>query len=229
MPAKAHFSPALFAFLRDLKKNNDRAWFKEHQERYEAAVRDPSLAFIRDFQEPLEALSPHFVASAKKVGGSLFRIQRDTRFGKDKTPYKTQVGIQFRHEDARSAHAPGFYLHLEPGECFVGVGVWRPETAVARTIREAIAEDPRGWQKATSGKAFARDFELSGENLKRTPKPWSDDHPAAAELRRKDFIAVKAVPISAVTRPDFLKAVVKDFKAGEPLMRFLCQAVDVPY
>ncbi|MDF1562802.1 MAG: DUF2461 domain-containing protein [Deltaproteobacteria bacterium] len=227
--SSAHFSPALFAYLKDLKRNNDRAWFKEHQDRYESALREPSLAFIRDFEAPLEAISPHFVASAKKVGGSLFRIQRDTRFGKDKTPYKTQVGIHFRHEQAKSAHAPGFYLHLEPGECFVGVGLWRPDPPVARQIRAAIAEDPKAWKKAISGKAFTASFALSGESLKRTPKPWSDDHPAAEDLRRKDFIAVKQVSVAAVTSPGFLKEVAKDFKSAAPLMRFLCQAVDVPF
>lgn len=99
------FTPDIFAFLRDLATNNNRAWFHENKQRFEDSVRQPALDFITDFVEPLETLSPHFVADSRTVGGSLFRIHRDTRFSKDKTPYKLNTGMHFRHERAKDAHA----------------------------------------------------------------------------------------------------------------------------
>ena len=138
-----YFTARTFRFLKDLGENNSREWFKANQDRYETDVREPALDFIAAFAEPLARLSPHFVADARKVGGSMFRVQRDTRFSKDKTPYKTNAAMQFRHEQARDVHAPGFYLHIEPGNCFMGAGLWRPETRVAYDIRERIAARAR--------------------------------------------------------------------------------------
>src|SRR5918996_4016229 len=134
----ASFSPALFTFLRDLKQNNDRDWFKANKPRYEKAVLEPALQFIVDFEPHLLAISPHFVADPRPSGGSLFRIHRDTRFSKDKSPYKPYTGIQFRHELGKDAHAPGFYLHLEPGGVFAGAGIWHPDQPTLVRIREAI-------------------------------------------------------------------------------------------
>ena len=119
---------ALFDFLRELKANNERPWFEANKARYRAEVRDPMLDFIAAFAEPLSEISPHFRADPRPNGGSLFRIYRDTRFSKDKTPYKTNVGAHFRHEAGKDAHAPGFYLHLEPGMCFAGCGIWHPDS-----------------------------------------------------------------------------------------------------
>ena len=136
--SKRYFTPKLFGFLRELAENNDREWFKAHQDEYEQYVREPALEFITDFAKPLEKISPHFVADSRTVGGSLFRIQRDTRFSKDKTPYKTNVGIQFRHEFGRDVHAPGFYLHLEPDNVFMGAGMWHPDGGSLKRIRDAI-------------------------------------------------------------------------------------------
>ena len=105
------FDPSLFEFLEELADNNHRSWFQNNKERYETVVLEPSLAFIREFASRLKTISPYFVASDRRVGGSLMRVYRDTRFGKDKTPYKTNVGIQFRHEFGKDVHAPGFYVH----------------------------------------------------------------------------------------------------------------------
>ena len=107
---------------------------------YRAEVRDPMLDFIAAFGEPLAAISPHFRADPRPNGGSLFRIYRDTRFSKDKTPYKTNVGAHFRHTAGKDAHAPGFYLHLEPGACFAGCGVWHPDGPTLAGIRDTIVE-----------------------------------------------------------------------------------------
>ena len=117
-----YITPELFAFFRELKQNNNRDWFQANKQRYEKQVREPLLDFIVDFGVRLPEISRHYVADARKSGGSLFRIYRDVRFSKDKTPYKTGAGVQFRHEAAKDVHAPGFYLHIEPGACFIGAG-----------------------------------------------------------------------------------------------------------
>ena len=138
----ASFGPGLFSFLSDLRANNNREWFAANRDRYEEQLLEPALAFIDSFASRLKKISPHFRADARPSGGSLFRIHRDTRFSKDKTPYKTNLGIHFRHERAKDAHAPGYYLHIGPGEVFAGGGIWRPATGAATSIREAIAADP---------------------------------------------------------------------------------------
>ena len=138
MPSTAQLRPELTKFLRQLAKNNNREWFQKNKERYEGEVRDPLLRFVEAFGPRLQKISPHFVADPKKMGGSLFRIYRDTRFSRDKSPYKTFCGVQFRHERAKDVHAPGFYLHIQPDEVFVGVGLWHPEGDTLRLIRDAI-------------------------------------------------------------------------------------------
>ena len=120
-----YFSPATFGFLQRLAANNNRDWFLEHKAEYEARVRGPALRFIEDMADELAAISPHFLALPKKVGGSLMRVNRDIRFGHDKRPYKTNIGIQFRHEMGKDVHAPGFYLHIEKEDCFIGVEIGR--------------------------------------------------------------------------------------------------------
>lgn len=121
------FRPETLRFLEELALNNERAWFQEHKRRYEQDVLDVALQFIEAMQAPLAELAPHFVAMPTRVGGSLMRVYRDTRFARDKSPYKTNIGIQFRHEQASDVHSPGYYVHIHPQEVFVGVGLWRPE------------------------------------------------------------------------------------------------------
>lgn len=223
------FSPGLFAFLRELKENNDRDWFAANKQRYEADVREPALEFISAFAPRLDGISRHFVADARKAGGSLFRIHRDVRFARDKSPYKTATGIHFRHASARDAHAPGFYLHLEPGNVFAGAGIWHPDTATARRIREAIDADAAGWRRAVGGKAFRDRYRLDGDSLKRPPAGFSADHPLIEDLKRKDFIAVASLTDRAVTAAGFLDEYERVCRAGAPLVRFLCKAIDAPY
>lgn len=148
MVGRAYFSPRLFKFLKDLEKHNDRSWFQANKERYEADVKAPMLSFIGDFAGPLRKVSPHLVADPRPNGGSMFRIYRDTRFARDKRPYKTAASAQFRHDAGKDVHAPGVYLHLEPGSVFVGVGIYRPEPAIANRVRDAIVADPKGWRRA---------------------------------------------------------------------------------
>ncbi|MGI9609556.1 MAG: DUF2461 domain-containing protein [Acidimicrobiia bacterium] len=227
--SKRYFTPKLFAFLKDLAENNDRDWFKAHQDLYEEYVREPALEFINDFAGALKKISPHFVADSRTVGGSLFRIQRDTRFSKDKTPYKLNTGMQFRHIAAKDAHAPGFYIHLQPGECFMGVGLWRPETKVAYAIREHIDQDQAGWKRASRSKRFAEVYSLGGDSLVRPPRGFEEDHPLIEDLKRKDFIASSRLTQKAVTSGTFLEDYTADCKRAAPFMKYLCEAVGVPF
>ncbi|MDH3249807.1 MAG: DUF2461 domain-containing protein [Acidimicrobiia bacterium] len=227
--AKRHFTPALFTFLKDLDANNEREWFHEHKDRYLNSVQEPAMEFIIDFEPKLQQISPHFTAEAKTVGGSLFRIQRDTRFAKDKTPYKQNTGMQFRHESGKDAHAPGFYLHIQPGECYAGVGLWRPESKVAYQIREHIAEHPTEWKKATQGKRFTDVWTLGGDSLSRPPKGFDADHPLIEDLKRKDFIASTRLSQKQITSEGFLDEYTKLNKRAAPFMEFLCRAVGVPF
>jgi uncharacterized protein (TIGR02453 family) len=223
--SQAHFSKDLFRFLKDLAKNNDRDWFSENKRRYETVLKEPALSFISDFESQLLKVSPHFRADS----GSLFRIHRDTRFSKDKAPYKTHCGIQFRHRAGKDAHAPGFYLHLEPKECFVGLGLWHPEPPLAQKIRESIATDGKAWKAAAYDKKFTRFFTLEGESLKRPPRGFDADHPAVDDLRRKDFIAVSRFEERDALEPGFLSEFAKRCAAGAPFMRFLCRATGVGF
>jgi uncharacterized protein (TIGR02453 family) len=226
--AKVSFTPELFAFLTDLRENNDREWFAAHKQRYESALLDPALDFVADFAPHLEKISPHLRADPRPSGGSVFRIYRDTRFSKDKTPYKTNVGIHFRHERAKDAHAPGFYLHLSPGEVFAGGGIWHPDTATALRIREAIVADPDSWRRATRTGAFAKTFELGGDSLKRPPAGFDPDHPFVEDLKRKDFFGWTRLTEQQATAPGFVAEYARLCRGVWPLMRFLCKAVDVP-
>ncbi len=227
--ATSYFTPRLFNFLKELEQNNNREWFKANQDRFEEDVREPALDFINDFAAPLEKISPHFMADTRKAGGSLFRIQRDTRFSKDKTPYKQNTGMQFRHERGKDAHAPGFYLHLQPGECFMGVGLWRPETKVAYQIRDHIAAEPAAWKRATRGKRFTDVFSLGGDSLKRPPRGYDEDHPLIEDLKRKDFIASTRLTQKVITSTDLMNTFTDHSKRAAPFMRFLCEAVGVPF
>jgi uncharacterized protein (TIGR02453 family) len=219
------FGPELFDFLRDLKANNDRAWFTANKDRYEREVRNAALDFIEDFAPHLEEISSHFVADPRPSGGSLFRIHRDTRFSKDKSPYKPYTGIQFRHELGKDAHAPGFYLHLEPGSVFAGAGIWHPDQPTLARIREAIARDPEGWRVATAGERFR----LAGDSLKRAPAGFDPEHPLIEDLKRKDFIGVMTLTEKQVCARGFVERFAQTCRDASPLVRFLCAAVDAPF
>ena len=222
-------TPALFQFLRELGANNERPWFEENKARYRAEVRDPMLDFIQAFAEPLAEISPHFRADPRANGGSLFRIYRDTRFSKDKTPYKTNVGAHFRHAAGKDAHAPGFYLHLEPGMCFAGCGVWHPDGPTLGKIRDAIVEKPEEWTRITTSGEFCRIFRLAGEALKRPPRGYDPEHPLVEDLKRKDFVVIADVEEAEAVRPDFLDRFAAIARAGADFIGYLCKAVGVPF
>ncbi len=223
------FQPALFEFLEQLADNNNRPWFLENKGRYEQEVLGPAMALIRAFQPRLKRISQFFLASDRRVGGSLMRVYRDTRFAKDGAPYKTNVGIQFRHEQGRDVHAPGFYVHIAPGECFLAVGLWRPEPEPLGRVRQAIVESPDRWARARNDRKFRQRFELDGGSLKRPPRGFPADHAWVEDLKRTDFIAVESLEERDVLDKGYLEHVAASFAASRPFMRFLCDALKVPF
>jgi len=230
MPSEqTYFDHAFFRFLEDLKKNNQREWFQANKQRYEDEVRHPAQQFISDSGPQLHKISRHFLADPRPSGGSMFRIYRDTRFAKDKSPYKTNVGIQFRHKQGKDVHAPGFYLHLETGGCFAGVGIWHPDGDSLSAIRAAIVEQPERWKRITRSKPFTEKLELAGESLKRPPKGYDPEHPLVDDLKRKDFIASTQVTQKDITSDHFMADFTSNCKRATPFMRFLCEAVGVPF
>ena len=229
MTKTSFFSPKLFSFLKALKRNNSREWFKANQERYEDDVREPCFRFISAFAPRLEKISGALVANPSKRGGSLFRIHRDTRFSKDKSPYKTHSGIHFRHARAKDAHAPGFYLHLEPGNIFVGAGIWRPDGDTLGKIRNAISEKPRDWSRVAHAKAFRKHWRFGGDVLKRPPRGYDKEHPMIEDLKRKDFIVVQNLSQKETLDPGFLNQYASLCRSARPLMRFLTEAVELKW
>jgi len=229
MPKFTGFPPGTLRFLRELERNNDREWFAVNKPRYEALVREPALDFIATMGPKLLGISDHFVALPKKTGGSLMRVYRDTRFGKDKTPYKTNIGIQFRHELGKDVHAPGYYLHIDNSGCFLAAGVWRPDSAALGMIRNRISEHPDAWRKAAAGRAFGKAFTLGGTSLKRPPRGFAADAAHLEDLKRKDFIAVTDFAAKAAESPDFVQSVATTYRKATPFMAFLCAAMEVDF
>jgi uncharacterized protein (TIGR02453 family) len=221
----AYFSAETFRFLKDLKRNNERAWFAANKSRYEEHIKAPALRLIGDFAPALAQISPRFAATPR----ALYRIHKDTRFAKDKSPYKTHAGIHFRHERAKDAHAPGFYLHLEPGTVFAGVGIWHPDAPALRRIREHIVERPDAWKRASRSKSFVAAFELEGDRLSRPPKGFDPDHPLLEDLKWKDYIGVATLDERFARGADLPKDLAKIFGAATPFMRFLCDGLGVPF
>lgn len=226
---QAYFTTATFDFLAALSRNNQREWFNDNKQRYEDYVRGPALDFIADIAPELQLIAPRFLASPKKVGGSLIRVYRDTRFGKDKTPYKTNIGIQFRHEAGKDVHAPGYYLHLSAQECFFGAGIWRPDSTALGSIRETIRDNEKKWCAARDDNDFQQRYELSGESLKNAPRGCAKDHPLLEDLKRKDFIAIAHFPQQMSLENNFMDKALTYFNDATPYMRFLCAALNLRF
>lgn len=228
MPATPrHFTSQLHDFLRELKEHNDRRWFEANRERYEEHVLHPALQFVSDFGPPLKEIAPHFEAIPKVAGGSLFRIHRDVRFSNDKSPYKTAVGIRFFHRRRKELQAPLFYLHLEPGASFCGLGVYHPDREALSAIRQALVERPDAWRRLLADPELQGHFEQGADRLKRPPKGFDPDHPLVEELKRKDFVAYAQLTDDETTAPGFLHRYADLCRAGTGYVGFLCQAVGV--
>jgi uncharacterized protein (TIGR02453 family) len=224
MPAKhAYVTPKTFRFLGELARNNERAWFNANKERYNELVRDPLLAFIEAFGPRLAKLSDSMVADPRPVGGSLFRVYRDTRFARDKSPYKTYGGMTFRHALGRELAAPGFYLHIEPGRCFSAAGMWHAPADGLKQIRDAIVAHPQRWKRARGG------LDEASDRLLRPPRGYDALHPWIEDLKQKSFTRSVSYTQGEVCSADFLDRFARDCRKAAPLMEFLCEAVGVDW
>jgi uncharacterized protein (TIGR02453 family) len=216
-----HFSPALFAFLRDLKTHNSRDWFAEQRPRYVADVEAPVLQFIRDFAPRLRTISRAFVADPRRVGGSMFRIYRDTRFSPDKSPFKTWVAMRFAHEARRKLDGvPAFYLRLSAGGSFGGGGVYHLDTPALTKIREHIVAQPKRWAAVV-----ATGIEIEGEKLKRPPSGFSRTHEFIEDLKRKDLYTGAEFSERQIVAGDFLDRYAALCEQSAPLLEFLTKAL----
>lgn len=225
------FSKDFFKFLRDLKKNNERAWFEANRERYRNHVQAPLSAFITDLAPLLAKTSPNFTCDPRPNGGSMFRIHRDVRFAKDKSPYKTHAAAHFRHTVGKNVHAPGYYLHLAPGEIFFGGGMYMPEPPALAMIRTRIAERPAEWMKVRDAASIRRTYGgiTSRDALARPPRGFPADHPMIEDIKRKSYFVGVDGDEAAAASPAFVKQVAKAYADAAPLMQFLCAAVGVKY
>jgi uncharacterized protein (TIGR02453 family) len=223
------FTEGTFNFLRELAGNNNRDWFNANKSGYESEVREPARAFIRAMAPELARFAPHFVASDKKAGGSMMRVFRDVRFSKNKQPYKTNIGIQFRHAVGKDVHAPGFYLHIEANEVFVGAGIWHPDSDTLKKIRTYIDAHPTRWQEGRDDAGFAKTFALAGDSLSRAPKGYAPDHPMIEDLKRKDFIGIAPLMPELLLQDDLVGLVGSYFETARPFMQQLCRAVNILY
>lgn len=207
-------------FLRDLKKNNNREWFKENKHRYDVAR--------TDFEYALAGLIPLLGKFDKSVQwlepkNCIFRIYRDTRFSKDKTPYKSNLGAHIlANGRAQERHSAGYYLHIEPGNCFLASGAHTPPSAWLNAIRENIHEHGSDLKRILKRKKFKEYFgELAGEKLKTAPRNYAKTHPDIELLRHKSFLIIHEISDDQLMSENFLGYATKVFKAAYPFKEFL--------
>ena len=224
------FPKDLSGFLSELAKNNDKAWFDANKPRFAESVQQPMFAFMEALSPRMAKISASIVIDPKKSGGSMQRIFRDTRFSKDKSPYHTHVAAIFRHEVGKKVPAPGFYLRIDTSKVTVGSGIWQPEGAAVLAIRTAIVDDAKRWQRLRKDAKFRELFgELQGESLKRPPKGFDPEHPHVEDLKRKDFVGFRDMKLGELCKPSFLDEVERSYRASKSLMKFLCDALEIPF
>jgi uncharacterized protein (TIGR02453 family) len=212
-------SAEALAFLRALKRNNRREWFKPRKEKYEQLVRTPMVGLIERLATDLRGFAPDLVASPKV---SLYRIYRDTRFSENKTPYKTHAAAVFPCRSLPKHQGAGLYFHVSPDEVWIGGGMYAPDTSQIHAVREHIAANVRRLRTIVESPSFRRTVgALSGERLQRVPRGFPKDHEAAEYLRFRQFLAGAEFPPAFATTPRFYATVVKVFREVSPLIRFL--------
>ncbi len=222
--------PDFFKFFKELSANNNREWFTANKPRYQDVVVGSLSDFIIDMAPRLAKISEHYNADPRSNGGSMFRIYRDVRFSKDKRPYKEHGAVQFRHLRGKDAHAPGFYVHFEPGNVVFGGGIWKPPAPELLKIRTAIAKDPAGWSRVRNNKALNDLTDgVMGDGITRPPKGFSGDEKHIEDIKRQTFFAMRHEKDAITRSPDFPAEVARTFKAVTPLMKFICKALDVPF
>ena len=229
MPAFNGFPKDFFKFFNELKINNNRDWFAANKPRYHESVVRPMGEYIVSIAPHLQRISPCYIANPKPYGGSMFRIYRDARFSKDKTPYKTHAARQFRHAAGRDAHAPGFYLHIETDRITFGGGIWRPPAKQLGMIREFIADNPSAWGKLKRSSAFKKMGDIQGDALKRPPRGYSADARHLEDLKRKSFYLMVNADVSLALSPDLVTESARAFRNAAQLNHFITDAIELPF
>ena len=225
------FPPRAMTFLRGLAKNNRKEWFEEHRADYEGAVKRPMLALIEEMDVRLAGITPEIVGSPKK---SMFRIHRDVRFSKDKSPYKTNAACWFPHRDAGSGlggdavhGGAGFYFHLAPGNSYCGGGIWMPPRPALQSIRRSLVDDVEGFEEIVLAPKFKRRFgALDPEGmLVRMPRGYDESHPSAKWMRFQSFTAGTSLTNEDVHSPKLPDILARHFEAIAPMVRWLNDAL----
>lgn len=224
-PAFAGFQPEAMQFLIDLAAHNDRAWFQPRKNDYERLLKEPMMALVAALDDGFAARGIPLQADPQR---SIFRIYRDTRFSKDKSPYKTNIGASIPWVEGPGGaddvvHGNGAYLHLQPGEHFAGGGMWMPERSRLEKLRQAVVEEPERVRAAIEDPAFLATFGSvsSHESLKRVPPGYPADHPMADLLRSKDLTFGRELSDEEVLSPSLADILVNDFATAVPVFRFL--------
>jgi len=227
--AFAGFPQDFFGFFEELAVNNDRGWFNDNKGRYYESVVNPISAFIVCMAPRLRKISPHYLADPRPHGGSMFRIYRDTRFSRDKSPYKTHAGVQFRHEAGKDAHAPGFYVHLAADGLYFGGGVWLPPNPQLGKIRDAIVDNARTWSRIANDRRVRDLGGIQGDSLKRPPRGFDPEHPHIEDLKRKSLYVMANADPRDTLKPGFIDQVEAAFRCAAPLNRFVCDALGLAF
>lgn len=212
------------SFFRRLKKNNNRPWFEKHKNEYEEFARIPMQSLIASLQPAFARFAPEYELNPKRA---IFRIYRDIRFSKDKTPYKTHIAAHFvSRSTSKGLEGSGFYLHIDPEEAFIGGGIYMPDGDQMKKIRAAIAGHGAEFLSIVNGRAFKKSFGvLSGEKLKRIPHGYDEDHPMAEWLKLKQFFVGASWPPTRARKPSFVDDVAKACERAMPLVSFLNRAI----
>lgn len=213
------FSKDAVTFLRGLERNNRREWFQPRKHIYDEQVRTPLEELVNAINGELAEFAPRYVTPVKKA---VFRIYRDTRFSKDKRPYKTHVAATFYLQTLCKAAGPCFYFHFTPKELLIFAGVYMPERDELLKIRNLLAERYEEFRALARGRALRNAFgELQGEKLSRVPKGFDKHHPAEDLIRGRQWFFEHTVDGSVVTTPRMLSEIVSHFRAAAPLIEFL--------
>ena len=223
------FTDESLQFLADLDQNNNREWFQANKSRYESLILQPALDLISQLEKPIQRISPMLDVQAKRSGGSLMRIYRDTRFSPNKTPYKTNVGIHFRHTVGRDVHAPGLYIHIQPKQSFIGAGIWMPDGPTLAKLRTSIDQQPKRWSRILNAKSFAESMTLDTDSIKTVPRGYDKNHPLIDILRRKSHVGAYALSDAEVVSGKLPSIAVDKFKSAKAFMALLCESIGLPF
>jgi uncharacterized protein (TIGR02453 family) len=219
LPPFEGFPKDALKFLKELKKNNNREWFTANKERYDGALREPMEALLGSLQEKLRASDPDITIEPRRA---IYRIYRDVRFSKDKTPYKTHIAAAFSYRGLDKNNEPGFYFHISGEEVGIGGGLYMPSSDQVKNMRKALGQNAAEFKKILAAKKFIALFGgLEGEKLMRVPQGYAPDHPDGELLKLKQYLCWKVLPSKTIFEDDFLSILTDHFIAMAPLVRYL--------